>query len=126
LTATLRTSSHRPGSWRSEIETITAISVANSFFAHGVDEVVAWLLSLRDTFPDSALILGDYYGQIGRRMPPWHTLLALQDIAQLVSGQGIPPGSSTEWIEIYESAGCQLVHMIEDPDSTCFVHIIRL
>ena len=70
LTATLRTSSHRPGSWRSEIETITAISVANSFFAHGVDEVVAWLLSLRDTFPDSALILGDYYGQIGRRMPP--------------------------------------------------------
>lgn len=34
---------------------------------------------------------------------------ALQDIAQVVSGQGVPPSSDSAWAGVYRAANCKVV-----------------
>ncbi|MFI6844456.1 methyltransferase domain-containing protein [Kitasatospora sp. NBC_00085] len=111
---------------RDQVETLSATSLLNEFFADGPSAAVAWLRRLRELFPGRALIVADYYGQVGRREPPWPRMHALHDVVQVISGQGVPPGDRAGWVEVYEEAGCVPVHLIEDGRSTFFVHILRL
>ena len=55
-----------------------------------------------------------------------HTLL--QDMAQSISGQGIPPADVAQWAAVYEAAGCGLLHVYEGDSSgiAWFVHVVRL
>ncbi|MFB7619147.1 methyltransferase domain-containing protein [Kitasatospora sp. NPDC056181] len=111
---------------REQVETLSAASLLNEFFADGRAAAVGWLRRLRELFPGRALIVADYYGQVGRREPPWPRMHALHDVVQVISGQGVPPGDRAGWVEVYQEAGCLPVHLIEDGRGTFFVHILRL
>ncbi len=113
---------------RQKVETISAASLMNELFGAGagVDVAVDWLRSLRQLFPGRALLVADYYGQVGRHEPPWPRLNALHDLVQVISGQGVPPGDRAAWCDMYATAGCTLVHAIEDEGPTFFIHILRL
>ncbi|KJS53984.1 hypothetical protein VM98_22095 [Streptomyces rubellomurinus subsp. indigoferus] len=115
-----------PAEVRERIETISATSLLNEFFADGRTAAVAWLRGLRELFPGRALLVSDYYGQVGRREPPWPRMPALHDVVQVTSGQGVPPGDRAGWAEVYGEAGCVPVHVIEDRAGTFFVHLLRL
>lgn len=104
---------------------VTASNVANEMFADGDSRVITWLKSMRKTLGGRPLLIADYYGRLGHKEQPSPETL-LHDYAQLISGQGVPPPSATRWRSIYRSAGCRLVHMIEDKATTRFVHILRL
>ncbi len=118
-----------PKQIRSNICSITACQVANEMFRDGPQRAVKWLSDLSKAFPARPLLISDYYGRLGkkrgRRVEKERETL-LHDFAQLISGQGIPPASATEWRSVYSQARCQLVHIIEDKATTRFIHILRL
>jgi len=112
---------------RSQIRSVTCCNVANEMFGHGERQAIKWFRDLRKLFPGRALLNCDYYGRLGRsknRKLQRKTLL--HDYAQLISGQGVPPATRSEWRSIYSHAGCRLVHAIEDTSTTRFIHIIGL
>ena len=109
-----------------QIQALTGMSLANEFFGEGDSQAIAWLSALQKTFPGRALILVDYYGRLGKQTQPGPHHLLLQDFVQAISGQGVPPASLKEWEHIYETAGCDVLHVVEDDEATFFVHILRL
>lgn len=117
-----------PVSVRANIHSLTACNVANEMFHDGPSECIKWLQQLRKLFPERPLLILDYYSQLGKK--PRRGLIErktlLHDYAQLISGQGIPPANATEWRALYSSAGCQLIHIIEDKATTRFIHLLRL
>jgi SAM-dependent methyltransferase len=110
----------------SQVQTITAASVANEFFAEGTKMAVKWLTNLRKTFPGRTLLIADYYGRLGHGKRPWAREIVLHDFVQVISGQGVPPPALRAWKRIYRASGCTLVHAIEDSEASCFVHVLRL
>lgn len=114
---------------RPEIGSITACNFVNEMFGQGSARVIQWLKDLRRMFPTRPLLILDYYGRLGQKKKQKtekerETLL--HDFAQLISGQGIPPGNVKQWNSLYREAGCQLVHVIEDKRTTRFIHLLRL
>ncbi len=114
---------------RPEIGSVTACNFVNEMFGKGGARVIQWLKELRRMFPTRPLLILDYYGRLGQKKKlkiekERETLL--HDFAQLISGQGIPPGDVNEWNSLYREAGCQLVHVIEDKRTTRFIHLLRL
>lgn len=115
-----------PARARDRIQTVTASHVVNEWFGSGSARVVEWLQALRTTLPGRTLLVADYYGTLGGGSKVEHRETLLHDYAQLISGQGIPPHHSTQWKQIYRSAGCRLVHIIDDQRTTRFLHIVHL
>jgi SAM-dependent methyltransferase len=111
---------------RSQVRTLTAASLVNEFFGAGTGFAERWLSSLRAAFPGRALLIGDYYGQLGFSRPPRSRALAMHDFAQVISGQGIPPPNLASWKKIYRSARCSLIHVVEDCEASFFVHLLKL
>lgn len=109
-----------------QVQTIVASSLLNEFFAVDSARAITWLKELKECFPGRKLLIADYYGCLSRRAPPWPRLTALHDFVQVISGQGVPPSSLAEWQDIYTASGCELVHVVEDYEASCFVHFIRL
>jgi hypothetical protein len=95
-------------------------------FSCGSLPAVAWLKQIRETLPGRSLLLSDYYGRLGNGVESVDRETLLHDYAQLISGQGIPPGSLDEWHKIYRKAGCKLVHVLEDQQTTRFLHVLML
>lgn len=118
-----------PAKVRSQICSLTACQFVNEMFKDSPQRVIKWLKDLRKTFPARPLLISDYYGRLGqkksRKLEKERETL-LHDFAQLISGQGIPPGTAGQWRSIYAQAGCQLVHIIEDQPTTRFIHLLRL
>ncbi|HEX3251106.1 MAG TPA: class I SAM-dependent methyltransferase [Pyrinomonadaceae bacterium] len=115
-----------PANVRSEIQSLTCCNFANEMFARGERQVVKWFRELRKLFPNRPLLIGDYYGRLGRTIRKLQRETLLHDYAQLISGQGVPPATIAEWRSIYVKAGCRLVHAIEDTSTTRFIHILGL
>jgi SAM-dependent methyltransferase len=115
-----------PPSVTDRVRTLTAASLANEFFAHGGRVAEQWLARLKRIFPGRVLLIGDYYGQLGRRRPPKSRMLALHDFVQVISGQGVPPPDLASWKRIYRAARCSLVHVVEDDDASFFAHLVKL
>ncbi|HEX8178056.1 MAG TPA: methyltransferase domain-containing protein [Pyrinomonadaceae bacterium] len=115
-----------PTEVRARVGAVTACQVANEMFTAGHARAVAWLRDLRKALPGRPLLLVDYYGQLGHKHRRLHRPTLLHDYAQLISGQGVPPASASEWRSIYARAGCGLIHVIEDKETTRFIHILRL
>lgn len=115
-----------PRAIRDRVQTITAASLANEFFFPDTAPAIAWLRDLRALFPERILVIADYYGRLGQSEQPLPRTAGLHDYVQVISGQGVPPPDLAAWQEIYEAAGCSLAHVIEDPSSTCFIHLLRL
>ena len=109
---------------RKSVAAVVASNVANEMFAEGHQRAVRWLEQMSAVLPGRPLLIADYYGCLGRKRAQRETLL--HDFAQLISGQGIPPPSASQWRSIYSRAGCRLVHIVEDTSTTRFVHILAL
>jgi SAM-dependent methyltransferase len=115
---------------RMRVQAITALSVANEFFGQDERDIGGFLVALRKVFPRRILILGDYYGCLGwkRRNKSRYQRSLIHDVAQLVSGQGIPPGNGQQWRDIYHRASCTLVKAFEgESDGIArFIHLVQL
>ena len=108
-----------------------AASLLNEMFAHGADEAIDYLRRLKKRFEGRDIWLVDYYGRLGtgrahaaRDVP--HALL--QDLVQVLSGQGVPPPDLKSWRAIYRAAECRLVeaHEFRDAGLDWFIHRVRL
>ncbi|HWA60626.1 MAG TPA: class I SAM-dependent methyltransferase [Caulobacteraceae bacterium] len=108
------------------IETIVAGDLLNEMMSDEGREAVAWLRRLRATLPERTLVVADYYGALGKPGRPGDPRTLLHDFVQLASGQGVPPPDCGGWAALYERAGCRLVHALEDPHTSRFVHIVKL
>jgi SAM-dependent methyltransferase len=101
---------------RDWVQVVVAASVANAFFGPaqnaGIDR---WFSALRAAFPDRILLLSDYYGELrgpGTASEARPRAL-LHDVAQLISGQGIPPRDLDTWRGILDRNGCTLIQAFE-------------
>ena len=115
-----------PATVRRRVEAVTASQVLNEFFGSGSSRAVTWLRRIRKEFPGRPLLIADYYGRLGTNVRRYDRVTLLHDYVQLLSGQGVPPSGVAEWRAIYASAGCQLLHVIEDRATTRFIHVVRL
>jgi hypothetical protein len=115
-----------PNAVLTEVRSVTAASMANELFADGPARAVAWLRHLRGLLPGRTMLIADYYGRLGYWRTPPDRKVALHDYIQIISGQGVPPPDLRAWRGIYRKAGCTLLHALEDPAATNFVHILRL
>jgi len=115
-----------PADVAAAVRTVTMSDVANEMFADGNVSFVAWLRRTRKLLQGHLLLISDYYGCLGREGARLHRETLLQDYAQVISGQGVPPASAREWRRIYGQAGCRLVHVIEDRATTRFIHFVKL
>jgi hypothetical protein len=115
---------------RLSVQALFAQSLFNEFSRGETSKAVDFLCQLRLLFPGCPLFVVDYFGVLGRTRRPrsdqFHTLL--QDVAQTVSGQGVPPSSHRAWATVYATAGCSMVAAYEGQDSGVrwFMHEVRL
>jgi SAM-dependent methyltransferase len=115
---------------REKVQAITAMSLVNGFFSEGTAKMVRFLIGLRKLFPRRILIIGDYYGRLGSPSRRRHGIARslLHDVAQLVSGQGVPPHHRFQWKKIYREASCTLIKELEGEHNGIarFIHLIQL
>ncbi|HEY6340023.1 MAG TPA: class I SAM-dependent methyltransferase [Bryobacteraceae bacterium] len=90
---------------KTRVEALHGGSFLNAFFARGEAGVIAVLKDLAGLFPGRSAWFVDYYG--GRSS----AVNMLQDVAQVVSGQGVPAATRTAWSRIYRAAGCLVVSL---------------
>ena len=125
-----------PSQWcsatlRKRIDSLHGGSFLNEFFGQGDRQVVKVLRTLSRSFPGRTAWFADYYSSIGQKKgnrKASFPLALLQDLAQVVSGQGVPPSDLTSWRRIYRQAGCRLVrvHEFENQNIRWFVHEVTL
>jgi SAM-dependent methyltransferase len=105
-------------------------SLLNEFFADGGRGASEVLSTLRRLLPGRLLFVEDYYGRLthGVGSDTDHQHTALQDLAQVVSGQGVPPPDLAGWARIYAAAGCELLKAYEGDNDGIrwFVHVLVL
>lgn len=115
---------------RRSVEAVHARSVINAFFGRGFDLARGVLRKLRLAFPGRVAFFIDYYGELNHppKSKPGFRLAQIHDLAQLASGQGIPPASRPNWRALYRAAGCKLISADDfcDGDIRWFVHEVRL
>jgi SAM-dependent methyltransferase len=115
---------------RRQIDGIHGRSLLNAFSGPGANSPGALLHRLRSAFPGRIAFFVDYYGELGWSPPSRrpYRLSRIQDIAQLASGQGVPPTSRQHWRALYRAAGCRLISAedISSSDIRWFIHEVRL
>ncbi len=94
------------------IEAVHGRSLLNALFAGGPARAVAFLRELRALLPGRTGLFVDYYGELNRPAGGFR-LAELQDLAQLASGQGVPPSDRRAWNAIFRQAGCRLVSVLD-------------
>ncbi|MBX3740450.1 MAG: hypothetical protein KF712_05630 [Akkermansiaceae bacterium] len=109
-----------------KVKAISACHVMNEMFGGGKQEAIHWMRQLRKKLPGKLLLVSDYYGRLGVDIATGIRETLLHDYAQLISGQGIPPANLDGWNEVYEKAGCRLIHAAEDRRSSQFIHVLLL
>jgi hypothetical protein len=113
-----------------EIEAVHGKSLLNEFFARGSEGAVRVLRNLSLALPGRVAWFVDYYGRLGSGARTNRRFLyaSLQDIAQLLSGQGIPPPDDRAWRKIYAQAGCRLLEAraFHEESISWFIHTVRL
>ncbi len=91
----------------SGVECVVTSQFLNGLCYPGHDMLVAWLRELRDLLPGRALVVADY---CSAALPSTTGLdfsrLATQNLVQLISKQGIPPATHTDWLTVFHDAGC--------------------
>jgi SAM-dependent methyltransferase len=125
-----RTASLLPAKQRDAIEVIHAGSLLNEFFRVGTARAASFLVQLARVFPRRVLLVSDYYGRVHDRRASVEDFrfTLLHDMAQALSGQGVPPKSVSEWETIYRSAGVRLIRAYDDNGSglASFHHVVQL
>jgi SAM-dependent methyltransferase len=114
-----------------DTQVIIAVSVGNAFFGgNPARSIVTWLMALRDAFPGRLLLLRDYYGRLGfpSTDPSYFRRGLLHDVAQLLTGQGVPPYDLKTWRILLDEADCVLIKAFEGEDAEVahFLYLIQL
>jgi SAM-dependent methyltransferase len=115
---------------RSCVEALVGRSLFNEFCRSGGVEAVRVLARLRRLFPGRRLFVADYYGKLTYSMVPSarfrHTVL--QDLAQALTAQGIPPPNLASWNRLYLAGGCKLAEAYEGEADGIewFFHVVEL
>jgi SAM-dependent methyltransferase len=116
-----------------DVDRVSALhcrSLMNELFRRGTGEAVEFVETLSDDFRDRLLFVSDYYGKLGTRddIPDRYAHTLTHDLAQAISGQGIPPPDLSRWAEVYRAAGVRLLHAYEGEHAgiAWFVHAVRL
>ncbi len=116
---------------RASVDALAAVSVANAYAAGYPGRTIDdFLRALQALFPNRFLFLCDYYGRLDavRDEPARFRRTLLHDLAQVVSGEGVPPANLAAWREIYARTGCTLVaHADAENDGIArFLHLVQL
>jgi len=115
---------------RRRVEIVHGRSLMNAFFGNGTIDAVKFLRKLRRSFPGRMALFVDYYGELGRRLATREDtrLGRLQDLAQIASGQGVPPANRAVWRSVYENAGCELISAndFQGEGIRWFIHEVQL
>lgn len=101
---------------REAVQCIVASNVLNAFFGDGNGTTIdAALGALRQAFPRRFMVISDYYGTLGQPKPSHAAGQRglFHDAAQLLSGQGVPPGSADVWASILDRNCCTVVKAFE-------------
>lgn len=125
-----RTASLLPAKQREAIELIHAGNLLNEYFREGTARAASLLVQLAKIFPRRVLVVSDYYGRVHDRRATVEDFrfTLLHDIAQALSGQGVPPSSISEWEAIYRSAGVRLIRAYNNSGRglAAFHHVVQL
>jgi SAM-dependent methyltransferase len=113
---------------KSAVTDVVGCSILNEFFGEPA-AAEQFLRRVRSAFPGRRFYVVDYYGSLSGNS--WvddsdHTVL--QDIVQLLSGQGVPPSNLQDWAAIYQAAECKCVHAYEGTSAGIrwFIHVLSL
>jgi hypothetical protein len=105
-------------------------SILNEFFREGPEHASRVVKMLSKLLPNRLFFVTDYYGKLGSLNAVGsryrHTLI--QDVAQAISAQGVPPADLDGWATMYEAAGCRVVHVYQGAEHGLdwFVHVVKL
>lgn len=94
---------------RERVDGIYGASFLNEFFGDGRARAAEILKELGGLFPARTAWFVDYYGVLdtpNRNVP---IVNLLQDVAQVVSGQGIPPATEEAWADLFRAGNCRVV-----------------
>lgn len=113
---------------REKVDLLVASSLVNAYFCHrSVDDLLSGLQTL---FPGKVMLITDYYGKLGHGEKDMQGLdySLLHDLAQLVSGQGVPPPNLEAWKTIYARNSCTLVQAVKARGQGVerFMHMVQL
>jgi SAM-dependent methyltransferase len=115
------------------LDHVTAIhagNVMNGLFDPDSDRAVNMVARIRRRFPGRTLYVSDYYGELTyrRRIPRGLRHSVLQDVVQVLSGQGVPEPTLARWLDVYRRAGAELADVVEGSDAGIrwFLHSVQL
>jgi len=117
-----------------EFVCVFAGSIINEFFYESSSEALNFLKNINSLFPHCTLFVSDYYGYLGNQKgehnsnlnSETHTHTILHDVAQCISGQGVPPGSREDWVKLYKTAGFSLIDFYDFTEGMhSFLHICQ-
>ena len=115
---------------REAIDAVHGRSLLNALFAQGHARAVSFLKELRAVLPGRTALFVDYYGELNRPVSGagGFRLAELQDLAQLASGQGVPPPDRRTWNAVFRQAGCRLISVLDvrTDDVRWFIRQVRL
>jgi SAM-dependent methyltransferase len=112
------------------VDSLHGRSFLNEFFTSGDQEIIKVLRRLHRLFPGRKAWFVDYYGRLGHpaKFGDDCQLALLQDLAQVVSGQGVPRPDAKSWRAIYSKAGTRLkrTHEFRGAGINWFIHEVDL
>jgi hypothetical protein len=120
-----------PEGTRRQVTAIYGRSFFNACFGRGPAQAVDAVRRLAGLFPGRLVVVDDYYGELERcptGRSPDHRAACLQDLVQVWSGQGVPPGDRDGWAAVYAAGNARLRRSYEgDADGfRRFVHVVEL
>jgi SAM-dependent methyltransferase len=112
------------------VDALHGRSLLNEFFGSGPAEAAGVVADLRRRFPGRLFFVSDYYGKLGalERVDAAYAHTLVHDVAQVLSGQGVPPPDLEGWAAVYAAGGAELLHAYEGEGDgiAAFIHVLRL
>ncbi|CAN5263205.1 class I SAM-dependent methyltransferase [soil metagenome] len=109
------------------IQLVIASSVLNAYWS-APGSAAAFIRDLASLLPGRILIVSDYYSHLARDTQAIEARTLIHDVAQVVSGQGLPPPSFEGWRQVYDDAEAELLHRFEATGNGVdrFIHVLQL
>jgi precorrin-6B methylase 2 len=109
------------------VQVVLASSFLNGFWSSPGD-IERVLRKLTEYLPRRLLVVSDYYPQLLKTDGAHEARTLIHDLAQVASGQGLPPSSLEGWATVYVNTGGVLMHAFEASGDGIdrFVHLVRL
>jgi SAM-dependent methyltransferase len=109
------------------VQVILAASMLNALW-NEAGRVAAFVRKLGSLLPGRLLVVSDYYSHLAGDSEHGTARTLLHDIAQLVSGQGLPPPSIDGWKAAYTEANASFLHAFEASADGIdrFIHLVKL